>query len=338
MRVLIWNIGGGHAGMGSGHTRAVSNVLRRWRADIHLLQEVNADQVEPLKNAVRGHAVAGLLPWSPTNPWRGDVIISRWPFRASHRYTFQGKRIRNPQPFGGPFLSFIWGRIDHPARRVHLLSVHYPLHGDQAARIDPAIRQWTCSVINNVIFCKELRETILTVARQREAVILGGDFNAGTINQVCDVRFDPESGCDQYFPPPHCERVDVAGAARLVDGTWPGVDGAAFSRPDGSRPGFVLQGDVDVDEAARQIAEHAPVIYDLSDPTPPEPASCRAARARVGGMLAEINRLRSRLRDLSPRDPDYREIKRDIETQVRNKKSQISELREWADQAGCDKI
>lgn len=240
-------------------------------------------------------------------------------------------------PSEGPLLSFMYGRIAHPARPIHVFSVHYPLPGDTPDRINPSRRQWTCSAINSVIYRKQLREAILNVARRREAVIVGGDFNGHTVNLDCAVRPPPGDGCYPFFPVPHCENVNVAEAARLRDEWWPWIDGAAFSTAEGVLPGFVGERHW-TDEPAAQIAEHAPVIYDLSGPAPPEPAGCADARARVRAIPAKIARQRERMRGLTPRHPDYRDIKEDVDRNVRALQAEAARRRTWAAENGCDAL
>jgi endonuclease/exonuclease/phosphatase family metal-dependent hydrolase len=260
MRVLVWNIGGGAADGGSGHTPKVIEVLRKWSADIQLLQEVNRDQVEPLKNALQAHAVFGPDP-------RGDMIISRWPFLAWQLHSAPMRKIRNPQTDGWLWHT-IWGRIAYPDRPMHLLSVHYPLRGDGPADINPPIKQWTCSLVNLVRAAKKVREVILDHRRSRpDPVILGGDFNGASVNVDCSPRDAETDECYDYFPPPHCENVDVLGTARLYE-LWPLMEGAAFSTPtDSGLSGFVVNSDWP-DWPAAAIAEHPPVIYEVTGPAP----------------------------------------------------------------------
>jgi hypothetical protein len=194
--------------------------------------------------------------------------------------------------------------------------------------------------VNGVIYRKKVREVILASARGgRDAVILGGDFNGHTVNMDCSVRPPPDDSCYRFFPPPHCENVDVAGAARLLDEWWPSIDGAAFSQPAGDLPGFYS--DVDrpwVDGPAAAIAEHAPVMYELSDPTPEEPTGCSRARGRVRAIPYEMARQRERLRGLTPRDPDYWDVRKDVEREIARLTREREKHRSWAARAGCDPL
>jgi endonuclease/exonuclease/phosphatase family metal-dependent hydrolase len=160
LTVLTFNIHSARAGDGSVHLSTIADELRRWRADVVLLQEVDrgrawtgrVDMPSVLAKALGASWTFGAnVRRSATNEY-GTAILSRFPIVAS-------RNVSLPAPPGTQQRGLLAATIDVDGTRVSVYDTHLENTSSRARLL-------------------QMRAITRVLAADRRPMVLGGDLNS----------------------------------------------------------------------------------------------------------------------------------------------------------------